>query len=78
MLTNCLYNLRNSSSHTHAADHFGQGSVCVFPDTLQNGSEQERGVKACQADKEEVEAVPHLLPGDDDAGDGVADDPEDG
>ena len=49
-----------------------------LPDALEDGAEQVGGVEAREADEEQVERVPHLLPRDDDRGDRVAHDPEDG
>ena len=46
-----------------------------LPDALEDGAEQVGGVEAREADEEQVERVPHLLPRDDDRGDRVAHDP---
>ena len=49
-----------------------------LPDALEDGAEQVGGVEAREADEEQVERVPHLLPRDDDRRDRVAHNPEDG
>ena len=52
--------------------------VEAFAETLQNGAEKVAGVEKGQGNQEEVEGVPHLLGGQDEAGDEVDEDADDG
>ena len=54
------------------------GHVELLPEALEYGSEEVGGVEAGHRDEQEVEGVAHLLAGEDDGGQAVAHDPQDG